>query len=286
MLKYPDASINNYYEYSSADGFAFAGAALAMQQQSSNEVASLLEEVDKRNWRLNATIGINKVPVTINNDYVYTLWTCAEFFYILKDKQRLREVANRIDAIGRYNYPINLVRYCSEEVNYVVPNVTSAAILVYTMVGRHGKAKKLLDIFLQQQQPNGNWQYATLVPKTGLRYTVFEDCYHLSMILYHLRAANKINPQLKIHEATTRIMTYLLKNKPRCTECRRSKNSWLCEGSIGWGIPMMFLGTYGLVDSKKHIQGLIKTTSYLNHPNFRVRSMSMWALERVNYFCE
>ena len=283
MLKYPDASINNYYEYSSADGFAFAGAALAMQQQSSDEVTNLLEEVDKRNWRLDAPIIINNISVTANNNYVYTLWACAEFFYALKDNQRLREVAKRIDNIGCYSNPINSIRYCSEEVNYVVPNVTSAAILVYTMVGRHGKAKKLLSNFLRRQHNNGNWQYATLVPKMGLRYTVFEDCYHLSMILYHLRAAKKINPQLKIHEVTTRIITYLLKNKPRCCVCKRSKDSWLCEGSIGWGIPMMFLGTYGLVDSKKHIQGLIKTTSYLNHPNFRVRSMAMWALERIKH---
>jgi len=283
MLTYPNASVNNYYEYSSADGFAFAGAALAMRK--SDLVFDLLKEVDKRNWKLNAAIGINKIPVSISNDYVYTLWTCAEFFYILKDKQRLREVANRIDNIGRYASPINLVRYCSEEVNYVVPNVTSAAILVYTMVGRHGKAKKLLDIFLQHQHYNGNWKYYVL-NSTGPRHTVFEDCYHLSMILYHLRMANKINPQLKIHNAVTKIMAYLLKNKPRCSVCKRSEDSWLCGGTIGWGIPMMFLGTYGLINSKKHMQGLLKTVRYLNHPNFRIRSIAMWALERVNYFCE
>ena len=280
-IAFPDEEVNAYYEWSSADGFAYLGTAKALNAL---DYTSCLEEVNKRNWRLKSSISINGNKTTENNKYVYTLWTCAEFFDTINDVDSLNKIAAEVYSIG--TYPSGKVRYCSEEVYYVVPNVTSAAILVYTLVGNKSLATKLLDILQDWQSKNGNWHYYTLDHNLNqIRIKTKEDCYHVAMIIYHLREANRINPELNVDSVVSRSIDFLMKDKPRCKICRRSKGiSWLCDGSIGWGVPMIYLATKGLISREKEDIAKKLTCEYLNHANFRVRTTAAWALAKAEKY--
>jgi len=272
-IAFPIEEINNYYEYTSADGFAFLGAALA---KLGKDYSRCLKAVDERDWTLKDSYKIINIKVTPNNRYVHTLWACAEFFYATKDETRLHKVATIVNNIGKY--PSGMMRYCKEETYYLVPNATSAAIMIYVLAGRHVAAKKLLKTFLDQQAKNGNWHYHILdTDLNSKQIKNQEDCFHLAMIISHLRAASKLNPNLKTEYAVKKAMHFLNKKKPRCGSCKKTKDPWLCTGNIGWGIPFMYSAIKG-TNLKLEETAKQATINCLSHKNFRVRGMAAWAL--------
>lgn len=275
-ISFPETNV--YYEKVSADGYAFLGASQALANE---DHTACLEAINERNWSLNSPQQILKTHTTAENKYIYTLWTCAELFHAINDTDNLHKIASIVQDIGKY--PNGMMRYCSEEIYYLVPNVTSAAILVYTMTGRHVAAKKLAETLYSNQDDNGNWRYYTLNDDlTKDKRKRQEDCYHVAMMIYHLRMARKLNPKLKVAHTIEHAAQFLIKAKPRCGSCKKLKHDWLCPGSIGWGVPMTYAAISGLANIDNNIEQARKlTVEYLTHSNFRVRAMARWALTKT-----
>lgn len=257
-VKFPETNV--YYEHDSADGFAFLGCARA---KVGLDWAACYEAVDSRDFCLNAEQSINKITVPFYNQYVYTLWACIEFLDLINKGEIIGELVRRVDDIGQY--PNKMMRYCSTEVEVVVPNVTSAAALIYSMVGKKDKSKELVQV-LREQQVDGNWRYYNL--RTN-KYTRVEDSYHVAMMVYHLKKLQRISG-INTED--------IVLNSIKCLNKLNAKKLKL--GSIGWGIPMLSVATKG-IDAKLYNRSFNKTlTESIKSENFRVRAISAWALTK------
>lgn len=259
-IKLPDTNI--YFENSSADGFAFLGYARAKAGLGCDY---LYDAVKKRNFCLNSSQTIRKVTVAADNQYVYTIWVCIEFLSLINKDDDIEDLISRVDAIGQY--PNKMMRYCSTEVHYLVPNVTSAAALIYSMAAQKDKAIELVQV-LRDKQKGGNWEYYDLRANKPVR---FEDSYHLAMMVYHLREIKRISG-IDTEDLVSKSIVCL--NKMNAQE--------LQGGSIGWGIPMLYVATKGIDDklNKRAYNGLMSES--INNTNFRVRAIAAWALAKEN----
>lgn len=252
---------NVYYERSSADGYAFLGYA---RKKLGMDPGECRKEVLRRKGSLGKAQRIRATRVPANTKYIYTMWTCAEFFRATGDAQWIQEMLLTVNRIGCYDS--GMMRYCDREVWYEVPNVTSAAALLYSMGGRADLASALLQV-LRRRQTDGNWRYR-LLPEgaTG----AFEDSYHLAMMVYHLRELCRITG-LDVSDMTSHAIDTL----------RRMNAEVLQGGTIGWGIPMLFLATVNL-DSELSGRALSASLSCaICNSNFRVRALTAWALTKA-----
>ena len=297
-MAYPDQNKEHYFDWHSADGFAFLGYAKATLGL---DYGYELQAIQERNYALNHENSIGEVKVSAANQYVYTMWTCLEFLLLIGEVRTANELVNRIRRIGRYavgpenstrdfaplNSPQSSVgwqRYCSEECYLVVPNVTSAAALCFAWLGDRGKAEELVAVLRQGQLANGNWGYLAVTRDGVIGNDVIreEDCFHVAMMIYHLKEVGKIG--IRTWDLVNKAWNWLIANKPRCGVCGKS-GGWFCEGSVGWGVPMMWLALQGegerdLLKRNYIEQGAPVVESYLEHENFRVRSMTAWVLSR------
>lgn len=262
-IRFPKSNI--YFEKCSADGYAFFGYARKFLDMSCNDC---FKKIINRNFSLGAANKIRKVKLSAENIYIYTLWTCAEFLFVLKRFDILEKFREYIDGIGQYEN--GMFRYCKEECYYVVPNATSAAALLYGHLGVHDKSKELIDILRSEQLYNGNWQYYILNKHEKFRIRrrfKEEDSYHLSMIIYHLRELERLYKidTLDIVEKSlvrlSKINDFVIKTP-----------------SVGWSFPMLYLATKGIDNklSKKALERMLGLS--INNSNFRVRAISAWAL--------
>ncbi|HOD72523.1 MAG TPA: hypothetical protein PKO27_15970 [Deltaproteobacteria bacterium] len=260
-VPYPYA--NEYFESDSADGFAFFGCA---RQMLGLDTGYCREAVRKRGYTLNAgqLIKATNIAVPATNRYVYTIWPCVEFFHAGGDRETVRKLMDVVEEIGTYNN--GMVRYCSHEIDYVVPNVTSACALLYALTDRTDRVLPLVDL-LRSRQIDGNWRYE--IYSTG-KPCGMEDSYHLAMMIYHLRQVQTV--------CGIRTADIIERAMPRLHELN---SAYLQAGSIGWGIPMLYIASRGLDEglSRKALHTLMGMKG-LRHRNFRVRAITAWALAK------
>lgn len=257
-IKFPETDI--YHEKNSADGYAFLGCAKEKVELDSTDCYEL---VKSSNFCLNKSQKIRGGEVPANTMYVYTMWPCIEFLNLRKDQKNVSMLMDTLDKIGRY--PNGMMRYCTTEINYIVPNVTSCAALLYALDGQIEKTKDLVSVLLKEQK-DGNWRYYDALTGEPLRW---EDSFHLAMIVYHLREI-----QNKIQIDTQNIIARSLE------KLKAVNRKSLDPGSIGWGIPMLYAATKNL-DSDLSERAFVRTLEEsLVHENFRVRAYAAWALTK------
>ncbi|MBN2298600.1 MAG: hypothetical protein JXM72_08395 [Deltaproteobacteria bacterium] len=258
-IPYPYA--HEYFESASADGFAFLGYA---QYALGLDATYCRDAINERNYTLNAEQRIKATDITVPNTsmYVYTIWPCVEFLHLRGEYAKFQELVHLVEEIGAYQN--GMIRYCTHEIDYIVPNVTSACALLYALTGRTDKAASLIDL-LRSRQLDGNWRYEIF---SSGKLCGMEDSYHLAMMVYHLR-------QVQI---TTQIMTSDIIDKA-LPQLQKLNNEYLQPGSIGWGIPMLYISSLGLDDglSQSALKAMMGTRG-LWHKNFRVRAITAWAL--------
>lgn len=306
-IAYPKIDTEKYFEWHSADGFAFLGAAKAIlgldfQQE--------LVEMRTRNYCLNYENYVGGKLINANSQYIYTLWACSEFLRAAIDAEKyhkrihleneLKRLFEKVRQIGIYP-TFRMHRYCDQECNLIVPNATSAASLIAIFNNNIEYSALLLFGLYDNQQPNHNWDYIKITDEMEtIQKIKQEDCYHLAMIIYHLQEISSILGRLiKQHQGSEKIrrlnlicniminkaMKWFSNSKDCCAIGWESKDCF-CNTSFGFRIPMMTLAISKYGKSDLHVQrlqkiGIKKTIIYLNHDNFRVRSLSAWVLARI-----
>jgi len=255
---------NVYYEASSADGFAFLGAARA---RLGLDCSSELEAIEDRDFCLNAAQTINKTQTRLPADtqYVYTLWACCELVREIAHSRHLGRVMSTLESIG--SYPDGMARYCTHEIRYKVPNVTSAAASLFAFAGNIDRAEALVAL-LRARQRGGNWSYSVQGPG-GWKASGVEDSHHLAMMIYQLRQV-----QMACGVPTADIVGLAL------AELKRINSPRIAANVVGWSIPMVHAATMGLDNdlAARSLRATLRTS--IRHPNFRVRALSAWALTR------
>ena len=199
------------------------------------------------------------VPEDAN--YVYTIWTCTEFLRALRNLDSTRWLMCILEDIGMYKN--GMQRYCSLEIDLEVPNVTSAAALLYAWDGQIEIASRLVDL-LRMRQIDGNWWY--VIHSTGETYKP-EDSFHLAMMIHHLREIQRADGIQTNDLITDALHALAALNEPE-----------LQPGSIGWGYPMIYLAAVGLDKSLARRAYVATLKQGLTHENFRTRALSAWAL--------
>ena len=261
-IKFPQT--NKYYELDSADGYAYLGYAL---NKIGEDYSECMSKVIEKKYRLNADKPVpTKKRVFKNTNYTYTLSVCMDFFNSIGDNKILKELYTIIKNIGFYKN-CDMFRYCDTEIEYGVPNVTSGAAYIFAMMGDLGNATKCIN-YLRNTQHNGNWFYYRI--NSGItKLSIKEDSFHLAMMVFHLRMVEKI-----LNVKTDDI--YL----SSIGELKKMNEKILSPGSIGWGIPMLYLATKGIEENlnKRSYNEIIKKS--INHPNFRVRGLTAFCLTK------
>ncbi len=250
---------DDYFEATSADGFAFMGMAY---HNTGLDSAEYDNEITERRYTLGAKNKCRNIKVSSRATYTYTHWVCYEFLR-LTGRQTAHIVEN-IKDIGRY--PSGWHRYCDEEINYVVPNITAMAALVYIENNIPG-GEEMIDL-LRRSQVKGNWYYL----KDGVRHTK-EDNYHLGLMLYCFYRLG-LKEDMVLNSLSAYVKTKALLN----------------PGSAGWGIPLAYLihslykhDVLNVIEEeeydyriKTYKENAIRFTK--EHINYRVRAISAWAL--------
>jgi hypothetical protein len=250
---------NKYYENDSADGFAFLGCAKVIVGLGHEQY---LKEIKDRDYCLNAAWHGEK-----DTQYTYTLWCCIEYLIEAEQKSVLKDLYQRLDNIGIY--PDGYMRYCSEEINYRVPNVTSASALISVYREDFESAEKFVKL-LRDDQVDGNWKYCKLDNTLiGGKDTVIEDAYHLAMMIYHLKKIES-NSSIITRDITEKAIL-AIKNK------NYAGNG---KGKIDLAASMIYLASIGF-DSDIESEYLKKTLECsVNHSNFRTRAMAAFCLAK------
>jgi len=258
LIKFPKNN-NLYYERDSADGYAFLGYAKC---KVGLDPFLCYEAIEMRNFSLYAEQKILNTHVPKEAKYVYTLWPCVEFLLEYGHDQLAYNLVNTLDVIGRYDN--GMMKYCSVDIEYIVPNATSAAALLYVLGNRCEETKDLVDV-LRNEQIYGNWRYK--IP--GGKYSRYEDPFHLAMMVYHLREI-EIMSGIKTSDMVDKSIEVIKKYN--------RKNIY--PGSIGWGIPMLYVAIKGIDKYLEHVTLSLIHKKYINNSNFRVRGYSAWALTK------
>ena len=255
---------NKYYELDSADGYAYLGYAL---KKIGEDYSECMTKVIEKKYRLNADKTVpTKKRVFKDTNYTYTISVCMDFFNIVEDKKTLNELYEIIKNIGFYEN-CDLFRYCETEIEYGVPNVTSGAAYIFAMMGDVENCMKCVN-YLRKNQQNGNWFYYLINDKVT-KLKIKEDSFHLAMMVFHLRMVEKL-----LNIKTDDI--YL----PSIDELKIMNKKILSPGTIGWGIPMLYLATKGIEENlnKRSYNEIMKKS--INHPNFRVRGLTAFCLTK------
>ena len=170
---------------------------------------------------------------------------------------------SRLNKIGKY--PNGAMRYCVAEYNREIPNATSAAALLYAMLGMRDKSEILFNRMIKRQHKSGSWLFKFFNDPTKIRY---EDSFHVSMVVYQMYMTAKM-----IHTSCND--TFKLSHK-----FLLKTNKKIQKKSIGWEIPMLYLA-YICITGKSHdeLKSIIITKSVMSE-NFRARAYAAWALVR------
>jgi len=254
---------NHYFEQDSADGFAFLGTARALANL---DYKDCYDQIIQRDCTLHAdyACGIHKVLCPKGTKFAYTAWACCEFARVIGDTDLINRLAKTIESIGLY--PNGMQKYCSVDIEYLVPNVSASAALVFAMNGQIDKANKLIDVLVSYLDPNiNNWKYMNMKDDTYVRE---EDPYHLAMIIYCLKEAD-VAYGLNTQDIVALSM-------------ERLEAMWVTRpgyrGRAGWGPPMIYMACKNLNKdiAKKALD--ITTQETIVAPNFRARAIAAWAL--------
>ena len=255
---------NVYYENSSADGFAFQGFARA---KTGLDYSRYLRAIIDRNFSLNKSQKIKRTGISVpkDNQYIYTIWTCIEFLREIGEIDAINSLMNIVNNIG--TYPDGVMRYCSSEIKYKVPNTTSAAALLYAWNDEESKSIALVDV-MRKTQSRGNWRYRA---KKGKKWipSKEEDNFHLAMIIYHLRSIEKYSG-VQTHDIVEKALERL----------KSYNKEGIKVGRIKWAIPMVYAATCGLDHNLEETSFKELVDIAIKDDNFRVRGMSAWALTR------
>lgn len=254
---------STYFEDTSADGFAYLGYARASLGLDCSEFRTAITE---RNYTLGASRRINATgrEVNKNTKYVYTMWACIEFLRQIGDEETVNSLVREVEEIGKYG--CGMQRYCDTEINYVVPNVTSAAALISAYAGQTEEADKTLNL-LRSCQRDGNWDYYIYEKDGSRRASGPEDSLHLGMMIYQIREAGKILSQDVSDMLDPAVERLVALNKGK-----------IADSSIG-NASAAYLATYGtglpLEESSR--AGACKL---LTHNNFRKRAFAAFSLTK------
>jgi len=253
---------NVYFENDSADGFAFLGAAKALLGLNAELLCGMVRD---RKYRLNAARKVKKTKVKVPEDnvYVYTLWASYELFAAVQSQEDLVKIRDMLKTIGFY--PNGLIKYCTTEIHYGVPNAASAAALLFAYYGDLDLVSDLVG-WLRDAQKNGNWHYQNM--KSG-KVLPPEDPYHVAMIAYQLRELQRLHG-IKTDDIVEHSIADLSQTNKREID----------GGSIGWGVPMIYLATIGLAPKLSRRAFRETTKSSIVHSNFRTRAIAAWALAK------
>lgn len=261
-VKYPEK--NDYYSLSSADGFAFLGAAKACLGVFPEE----LHQVVKRRYRLNAPNRIRNQLVPADAYYTYTLWPCAELFIASGERSLLEDLINILGRMGYYRN--GLYAYCNVPIDYVVPNATPCAAWLYCSVWMVGTAMNLLVPFLDRQM-DGNWEYTN---ENETEVFAREDSAHLSFIVYLLKEVAPFfagNPlQKRLEEAVNDSLDVLL-------DMNRKE---IQMGSCGWGPGFLMAARHYDEELRERAFEAAWAVLKDEKANFRARAVSAWAFSR------
>ncbi len=257
---------NDYYEKSSADGYALLGYAL----KKINSNRDLLDEVVNRNFSLNSNYNIRNIKVSKDNQYIYTIWLCLEYILLLDQDQIANNLYQRVLDIGIYSN--GMARYCVEETYYIVPNVTSAMALIHCQFNNFEESKKLINVLRETQYKN-NWCYYDIKGKNYIKLKKFEDKYHQCMIIYHLQEIKKYD-KIYVDDIIDRTIKPYMKYK-KIADIK----------DIGKGLPWFYpMFTLIIEDYNNTLfeQGVnLLKKKYIKHNNFRVRAFSAWVLSKL-----
>jgi hypothetical protein len=260
---------NDYFEKSSADGYAYLGFARARLGM---DWEPCLKEVSAREFSLGQkwTITATGVDVGVRTKYTYTIWPCVEFYREISgkksilDKKAIKRAEETLRSIGVYDCGMH--RYCDVEINYIVPNMTSAAALMQAYFKNFAEAKELIATLEKNQLNCGNWQYKKIIKGKEVDY-VKEDALHLSMMIFQLRESQKI---LKIN--LSKIINLAIKALKEMIKKGCGNFSIGSDSAI-------YLATKGL-DQKLEHEFRPKVIKLLDDDNFRKRAFAAFALTR------
>jgi len=258
---------NSYYEKCSADGYGYLGYSL---YKLGEEHTHCLKKMEENNYTLNAdrVIGITNKKVFKHTNYTYTLSVCIDYLHMVGDTDKLNHLYDIFKTIGFYG-DSGLYRYCDTEISYGVPNTTSAAAFIFALMGDIDKCQRCID-FLRKTQLKGNWYYYIINGDNKLnKIQRSEDSFHLAMMVFHLRMVEILtNIEVKsIYSESIDLLKILNKNK-------------LQGGTIGWGIPMLYLASKGLDDSLSNRSYDMIMNQSIKNSNFRVRGLSAYCLTK------
>lgn len=243
---------NDYFEQSSSDGYAFEGMAKAILHQ---DYSWNLRKADSLEWGIRGEYReSNGHTYSDSSNCMYHLWVNYMFYKQVKKKTNL--IVKLVDKIGKYEN--GLARYVDQpEIDYIVPNATSAMAYIYYHEGRN--IDTLLTKLQNFQNIDGNWKYSIRKNGKWVPGSTREDCMHVAMMAYQLK--NIKHPLAKsMYE--------------KCLNWIEKNANTPCKGSIGWGIPW----TYLMVQDDSLIKKYEKlNTNCLKHKNYRVRAMALWA---------
>jgi len=254
---------NDYYEKSSIDGYAFLGCA---RSRLNLDITDCLKAVRERVRGLNDEYRIYGTVVPKDAIYIYSSFPVLEFYLSIGDAvpdELRKKIIDDVDMIGRYEN--NMVRYCTTETNYIVPNVTAIAALMYARMRRIEEAKLLVNV-LKTRQEKGNWRYQDA--STG-KYLAFEDSMHLAMITYCLQKLDK-EYQIETHDLVDNSLKRL-----------RKMNRFNSRNKIGWNTPWVLLTFINQYPKKTEKLFDFVRNHAINHENFRTRAIAAWSLSQI-----
>jgi len=256
-LGFPTSNLK--FEKTSIDGYAFYGWARANIERNTRDIELKIENFV---YGLNDVHSIRGISVPFDDPYVYSCFPAFGFYKSIGREDKMDDIIRTLDDIGRYDN--GMMRYCKTEIDYLCPNVTPLAALMYKVVERDSDAEELINALRDNQCEDGNWLYIS--PSDGVSYGK-EDSMHLCMMIYALRETGS-------HDVADKAMEDVLR--------RNAIN--IQGGTIGWGFPWLALITVGVEDYKKlHSDAREKTIDMLRSKttNFRTKAMSIWALSEI-----
>ena len=247
---------NRYFEQTSIDGYAFLGIARHILGQDTTDVEKKMENMK---YGLNAPHRIRETNLPPDEPYVYSCFSAYMFYDAIGRTDKIEDIVDTLDKIGKYDN--GMMRYCNTEINYIIPNVTPLAALVYQGVKRYHDAKQLLSALKNNQNDNGNWSYSipckNILPQE-------EDSTHLCMMTY------------AIDNITNPIADSIISRTLPCIFSMN--NDKISPGSIGWGYPWLTMVSKWWPEMQSKAIELTIQEMLNPESNFRVRALSKWAL--------
>lgn len=269
---------NKAFEGDSIDGYAFLAWA---RVKTGLDPSALLNIIDTKNWGLNAEYSILGTTMAADTVYTYSCFPMFGLYRSMSDDSVTADVITALDDIGTHEN--GMMRYCNNpELEYIVPNVTPLAALMYMDSGRTDTVYKLITSLICEQTEGGNWAY--YYPHVDdmdedddgdnnkdndnkKRAERVEDSMHLAMMIFAIRCIRSACYDLDLNDMLRRALKRLyIMNRRRVQ-----------PGKLGWGPPWVLLAVMGM-NKDLEIKAYNDTLKSLWSPNFRVRAMSAWAL--------